>query len=163
MFWGLQAVLLLLQPHFEQIKSWFHKGKGFWKHRDAVFQETCSENLPNVTSVYSGMKTKGPGFHLKVTGAMPRAWLRIYHSRWARTYLFGNNVFPVVIQYWFHLQTFFKGGFIQTVIQTNVDWRQFISEFGFILGKVITHSRKALWNGCKMLVGGRQTALASGH
>lgn len=41
MFWESQTVLLPLQPHFEHIKSWLHKGMGFWKHNDAVFQETC--------------------------------------------------------------------------------------------------------------------------
>lgn len=64
-FWGSQAVLFPLQPKFEQIKSWLHKGKGFWKHGDAVFQATRQGNLPNGMSSCAGMRTKEAGFGLR--------------------------------------------------------------------------------------------------
>lgn len=118
MFWELQTVLLPLQPHFEHINSWLHRG---WASENTMMQ--CFRKPVRKISpmLYAQEWDKGTAFHLKVTGAMPRAWLR--RRRPSRTYLFSNNIFPVVVQYWFHFQAFFKGGFIQTVIQTNVDWR----------------------------------------
>jgi hypothetical protein len=53
----------------------------------------------------------------------------------SKTHLLSNYIVPVVVQNWLHFQAVFKGRIIQTVVQADVDWRQFISEFSFILRK----------------------------
>lgn len=131
------------------------------------------EALPKTQwcSVSGNMLGKSPNCYMFVhRNENKRGWIPsyghrskriIHHHRASGTYLFSNNMLPVVVQYWFHFQAFLKGGFIQTIIQTNVDWRQFISKFCFILGKIITNWRMALWNSCKMLAWERHLTLVN--